>query len=414
MRRNLLLIGAVLLLFCNTVSDTLAQQQWNDEWMATRPNKNYKKGLPVFNPTIVPKGKVDKLEMPGGANFFGVLNSRDQDTNGKLVHSIVAGSFKKSMVLKLSIVANRGRLAGAKLDMFDSAPSEIQVAFLGWSIGTLPVINPGTDDWSRNPSVVSRDIFTSWAGNTVWRSQLFRFVLDRDLSYISVSIAGLNHKNASYVAFGMSIELVESDDGFPQDIPIDREVPSTAIEPFSEEFDGSFNPNNWERLKGGPYLSDGALVMYKGAFAVSQWMRVPEGALVEIERDASVEATIDHVKWSITYTGVPPFGMIYGSGCATSFIDTIPHGNPCDSASISFPDNVWIHERITYNPLTGIFVYYKDGVKILTRFVGIPIDGDVSGTPSGTPRPSVSIFMHSGKPWDINNQLIGFLGTVTE
>ncbi len=415
MFRKVLSAMVILSFFGVATSNAFAQMGWSNGWTTTKPNKNYKREAPITDPIIVPKGEVDPLHGPGGASFIGILNPKDQNVSGKVVHSIVAGPFRERTVFETNIIANRGRLESAKSTLFESAASEVQVVFSGWIAGSYPIVNPNTDDWNRKPNVVIRKTFTSWEANGVWREELFKFILDRDLSYVCVSIAGINHKNASYVAFVAKINTREAnDEGFPQNTPIDRAVSSTVVEPFSEEFDRDFDVNNWERLRDGLYLSDGAMVMRHGAFAVSQWMRVPDDVTIEIERDVLVEATIDHVKLSIGYTGVPPFGMIYGSGCATSFIDTIPHSNPCDSTAISFPNDVWIHERITYNPGTGIFVYYKDGVEMVRRSVGVPMDGEVSGTPTGTPRPSVSIFMHSGKPWHINNQLIGFLSTVTK
>jgi hypothetical protein len=77
----------------------------------------------------------------------------------------------------------------------------VLVQFFGWGAGSLPTINPNTDNWSRQPGVVQKQAFANWAANGEWASQTFQFVADRDLSYISLSIAGMNHKNASYVAF---------------------------------------------------------------------------------------------------------------------------------------------------------------------------------------------------------------------
>jgi hypothetical protein len=69
------------------------------------------------------------------------------------------------------------------------------------SSGFPPTINPNTDNWSRRPLAKKGQTFTNWAANGQWASQTFQFVTDKDLSYLSLSIAGMNHKNASYVAF---------------------------------------------------------------------------------------------------------------------------------------------------------------------------------------------------------------------
>jgi hypothetical protein len=126
---------------------------------------------------------------------------KDQDISGKLVHTAVTGSFPQGTIFEVTIFANRGRLAGAKTALFDSSPSEVLVQFFGWGAGSIPTINPNMDNWSRRPSVVQKQAFANWAANGERTSQTFQFVADRNLSYISLSIAGMNHKNASYVAF---------------------------------------------------------------------------------------------------------------------------------------------------------------------------------------------------------------------
>jgi len=44
-------------------------------------------------------------------------------------------------------------------------------------------------------------VFTDWAENGEWASQTFEFVTTKALQYVSLAITGVNHKNASYVAF---------------------------------------------------------------------------------------------------------------------------------------------------------------------------------------------------------------------
>jgi hypothetical protein len=115
----------------------------------------------------------------------------------------VAGTFAAGTTFEVTVWANRGRLAGASTPEFDSAPSEVLVTFFGWGAGSAPAINPNTDNWSRSPSVKLQQAFTNWAANGAWASQTFAFVTTKELHYVSLSIAGLNHKKASYVAFDM-------------------------------------------------------------------------------------------------------------------------------------------------------------------------------------------------------------------
>lgn len=181
----------------------------HSQWIATTPNRTYSRGAPVVNPVIVPKGGAAPLKAPVGNNFVGILNPSDRDTSGKLVHTAVAGPFPEVTVFQVTVFANRGRLAGASMPLFDRAPSEVLLQFFGWGAGNSPTINRNTDDWSRQPSVRIRQVFTNWVANGQWASQTFHFVTDKDLGYISLSIVGMNHKNASYVAFDVEAAALE-------------------------------------------------------------------------------------------------------------------------------------------------------------------------------------------------------------
>lgn len=173
----------------------------HSQWTATTSNKTYKLNAPMVNPAIVSQGGVNALQAPTGKNFIGILNPKDQNISGKLVHTAVTGPFPAGTAFQVTVFANRGRLAGAKTALFDTSPSEVLVQFFGWGAGKLPTINSNTDNWSRQPSVRQGQAFTNWAGNGQWASLTFQFVAEKDLNYISLSIAGMNHKNASYVAF---------------------------------------------------------------------------------------------------------------------------------------------------------------------------------------------------------------------
>jgi hypothetical protein len=197
----------------------------HSQWTATRPNKNYRLDAPLINPVLVPKGEADPLAAPAGAHFVGIVNPDDRDVSGKLVHAVVAGSFPQGTTFQVTVLANRGRLEGARTPLFDSAPSALRVQFFGWEAGSVPVVNPNTDDWSRRPSVNIRQSFTNWAGrNGEWATQTFQFATDKDLQYISLALIGVNHKHVSYVAFdvvtageSLFLCLVEGNPGIPND-----------------------------------------------------------------------------------------------------------------------------------------------------------------------------------------------------
>src|ERR1700752_1235444 len=128
-----------------------------------------------------------------------MVNPRDTDINGKLVHQAVAQFLSAGTKFAVTIFANRGRLAGVSTPVFDSAPPEVQVTLFGWGVANVPPINPNIDNWSRGLSVKPLQAFTNWALGGVWASQTFKFVIDKDIQYPSLSIAGMNHKKASYM-----------------------------------------------------------------------------------------------------------------------------------------------------------------------------------------------------------------------
>jgi len=173
----------------------------HSDWMASRANPNFTLDAPKVNPVIVPKDESTRLAAPAGNNFIGILNPNDLNRSGKLVHSVVEGSFPAGTVFQVTVWANRGRLAKATSALFTSSPSEVLVQLNGWEAGHLPVLNPKTDNWSRSPNVKVVQVFTDWAENGEWASQTFEFVTTKDLQYVSLAITGVNHKNASYVAF---------------------------------------------------------------------------------------------------------------------------------------------------------------------------------------------------------------------
>ena len=139
------------------------------------------------------------------SQFIGIVNPLDQDISGKLAHTAVEGPFAPGTTFEVAVFANRGRLELANTPVFDTRPSEILVTLFGWGPGSdptiVPTINPNTDNWSRSPSVKLLQAFTNWAANGVWASQTFEFVTNNDLQFIALSIAGVNHKRACYVAF---------------------------------------------------------------------------------------------------------------------------------------------------------------------------------------------------------------------
>ena len=130
------------------------------------------------------------------------MNPEDDDISGKLVHTAVTGTFAQGTTFEVTVFANRGRLDTAKTAAFgNTRASELQVTLFGWGDGDAPTINQDTDNWSRKPLVKLQRSFTNWAQNGEWASQTFEFAPNKELRYISLAIAGKNHKNASYVAF---------------------------------------------------------------------------------------------------------------------------------------------------------------------------------------------------------------------
>ena len=186
-----------------------------DQWTATKKSTNYRLEAPELDPDIVPKGEDEPLEAPAGDRFIGVLNSGDDDINGRLVHDAVgcgslpstiasctsSGLFRSGTEFTVTLFGNRGRLLGAPSTRFPSSPSELTLQFFGWKAGTVPFVDPSSDNWSRTPAVLLSQSFTKWAANGEWAFQVFKFKINQTLQYISLAVNAKNHNAASYVAF---------------------------------------------------------------------------------------------------------------------------------------------------------------------------------------------------------------------
>lgn len=176
-------------------------------WTVTLKNGNYTFDAVQVNPAIVPFGQAEPLAAPDGEHFVGVANPADGDVNGRVVHEPVFGPFPAGTVFTVTVLASRGRLAGAGTATFPSAKaaSELSLQFFAWAAGSLPAVNPSTDDWSRKPKVTVRSVFTAWAAPGAWAAQTFQFAVPVEVAYVSLALTAKNHRAASYVAFDIVI-----------------------------------------------------------------------------------------------------------------------------------------------------------------------------------------------------------------
>jgi hypothetical protein len=175
----------------------------HSQWTATVKGTGYQVGAPVVNPAIVPKNASMPLEAPSGDHFIGVENPDGEDIKGRLVHDAVAGVFAQGTVFEVTVFANRGRLDTASTAAFGKTPSEVTLQLFGWGAGSVPVVNPNTDNWSRRPSVTLNQAFTQWGPNGEWAAQLLQFVTPKALAYIALAVTDKNHTDVSYVAFDL-------------------------------------------------------------------------------------------------------------------------------------------------------------------------------------------------------------------
>jgi hypothetical protein len=173
------------------------------QWTATVKGTGYQLDAPAVNPVIVPKNASMPLEAPAGDHFIGVENPDGENIKGRLVHDAVAGVFAQGTVFEVTVWANRGRLGTSSTATFGNSPSEVTLQLFGWGAGSVPVINPSTDNWSRRPSVTLSKAFTQWAPNGEWGAQLVQFVTPKALAYIALAVTGKNHTDESYVAFDL-------------------------------------------------------------------------------------------------------------------------------------------------------------------------------------------------------------------
>jgi hypothetical protein len=175
----------------------------HSQWTATVKGTGYQLDAPVVNPVIVPKNASMPLDAPAGDHFIGVENPDGENIKGRLVHDAVAGDFAQGTVFEVTVWANRGRLDTSSTAAFGKTPSEVTLQFFGWGAGSVPVINPSTDNWSRRPSVTLSQAFTEWGPNGEWGAQLVQFVTPKALAYIALAVTGKNHTDVSYVAFDL-------------------------------------------------------------------------------------------------------------------------------------------------------------------------------------------------------------------
>ena len=172
-------------------------------WTCTQPNGNYRCPPPAGPELDVPGAIVPG---PDGA-FVGVLNPDDGDVAGKLVHDTEELPYTpQGTCFQVTVWANRGRLPGAPA-AFTGAASQVLVRFFGWTDGSRPVIDPTTDDWSRRPNAMSCSLvfpFPKVGSEGQWLSQALQCTVTQELSFVSLSIAGVNHSHDSYAAFDLT------------------------------------------------------------------------------------------------------------------------------------------------------------------------------------------------------------------
>lgn len=176
----------------------------HSKWTATKKSTNYRLDAPVVNPTIVPYGTSRSIAAPAGRNFIGVRNPWDEDINGRLVHVAVSGFFAAGTTFTITVFGNRGRLSSAPTGQLGNNPPSLSLQLFTWPAGSVPVVKPETDNWSRTPGAVFSRPFTAWSASGSWTSQRFQFVISVDQRYVALAITGKNHTSASYVAFDVA------------------------------------------------------------------------------------------------------------------------------------------------------------------------------------------------------------------
>lgn len=200
------------------VSTILGNSSYEDDlvhsqWSVTMPNASYQNPVPV-NPAFTPLDPAfnDGTTQPAptapvGTNYIAVLNpTLNGDYKGKLAHDATSVSYSASDTFEVAVWANRGRLGsnGNTNSTFAglnaSALPSVRVQLLAWGPGSLPTVN-GSDDWSRNPAYSNVQTFTDWAGPTDWASQTFSFAPGISISYLALSVSGLNNNHDQYVAW---------------------------------------------------------------------------------------------------------------------------------------------------------------------------------------------------------------------
>jgi hypothetical protein len=136
-------------------------------------------------------------------HFTGVKQIGDTpiDLKYKLAHDATAVAVPGGTTLTIKVWANRGRL-----EPFDTpaSTSDLLVRVFGWSAGSVPTVNPATDNWSRtvtwNPA--SQSFNFAAVPDGTWGAQTFSFTTPAgtNLAYLSIFIAGRNMNHDQYIA----------------------------------------------------------------------------------------------------------------------------------------------------------------------------------------------------------------------
>jgi hypothetical protein len=171
-----------------------------DPWTPTMPNLNYSFDAPECNPN----GPACPNAMPpmdSVGNFVGVLNPDDDDVSGKLTHRAIPGPWPAGTCFAVTINAKCDYCVSPSPPRATKCSVKVQVK--GWTAGSIPIVNPNTDNWSRRELFTcTQSVFPSGGGDPGDVSPMVLCCPNtggKDIAFITWSISGVNQRHGTYV-----------------------------------------------------------------------------------------------------------------------------------------------------------------------------------------------------------------------
>jgi murein DD-endopeptidase MepM/ murein hydrolase activator NlpD len=168
--------------------------------------------------------------------------------------------------------------------------------------------------------------------------------------------------------------------------------PQGYVVVFEDAFAATLDASRWQNKNTGGLASNGStLKLSEGGSVESLPFAINPKLPLTFLRRVRVHDGVPPMRFSIGIGGNSgAFGLYYGTGCMGMYRDNSNLERTCDygsvSSSITFPDRVWMTERVEFDPVTGALRYFRDDVELLSY----------STSPLSPLMTQSALFLHSG------------------